>query len=518
MYSFDDVNVGNPELDLNIPFVIGLSAILSLLLLLLIIIAVYYTFFCGSSTFGYDLGDNFSIRLPQNFQVDDDKIKLWEKTYFPLLTDEEKDQYLLGKHFFHFNKPNVVPQGTGFGIDAQLSLRDRGINIFYFESYTNHTDLVSDQINHPEKYKRSINEDSASFDEEEIMEQSQKSSLIAKSFPDYGAVTDEGTSTSRNIPVPFYIEDRTDIIFTTDKPHSTTLNFPLPTKNRRKDTVYFEAKLYEFNPANTLISVGLCCKPYPDFRLPGYNPYSIGIESSGHLRLNRPFINDSDTPVLLPQLIQGDVIGIGYKYYAGSVYVTHNGKKIMEVLHDIKLDLYPCIGSTGGRSQVSVNLGQLGFVFIEANVKKLGFCEGDNEGSLGAPPIYLSTKEDVEDTILQTGEALPPEYPENETTFFGPKAYLQGRVAISKPSSLPLMSPRQVRSILSDDYLTHTDDELSSRPPSYISNSSDQDSTEHNAPNTTILANDQSDLTISTTNKASRKKGKRRRKNKSRRR
>ncbi|GMF05436.1 unnamed protein product [Ambrosiozyma monospora] len=188
--------------------------------------------------------------------------------------------------------------------------------------------------------------------------------------------------------IPYYVEDLTEVNFTTSEMSSAMLNLPIPLKNRKNETVYFETKLFDFSPETTLISVGLATSPYPNFQLPGLSPYSVGIQSDGSLRLSgKPFLNDLDLPVILPQMIEGDVIGIGYKTITGSVFITHNGKNILEIVKNFRAQLYPCIGSVGGPCKVTCNFGQLGFVFIEANVKKLGFCENHNEGSIGAPPL-----------------------------------------------------------------------------------------------------------------------------------
>ncbi|GME93709.1 unnamed protein product [[Candida] boidinii] len=314
---------------------------------------------------------------------------------------------------------------------------------------------------------------------------------------------------------PYRINELTEINFLTSEITSTILNLPLPVSNRKNETVYFETKLFEFDNSNTLISVGLSTKPYPNFQLPGYCPYSLAIESSGVLRMNNcPFSNNHDElSIVLPQLVEGDIIGFGYKPSYGSVFVTHNGRKVSEVIKNFKVELYPCIGSKGSPCKVQVNLGQLGFVFIEANVKKLGFCENNNEGTIGAPPNYLavtnskSKKEktksisvinefnndniitnntnnvsggvsasvitpdpeyidvanqdqdnsefyavedengdnnDVEDDdededdhnndiILEQGEALPPDYPSEEESFFGRRGVLKKVESSSLP-------------------------------------------------------------------------------------
>lgn len=86
--------------------------------------------------------------------------------------------------------------------------------------------------------------------------------------------------------------------------------------------------------------------------------------------------------------MQGDVIGVGYRPRTGTIFFTRNGKKLDDVAHGLKTqNFFPTIGANGP-CQVHVNFGQLGFVFIEANVKKWGLAPAS--GSLAPPPPYGS--------------------------------------------------------------------------------------------------------------------------------
>lgn len=51
----------------------------------------------------------------------------------------------------------------------------------------------------------------------------------------------------------------------------------------------------------------------------------------------------------------------------------------------LRWNLFPTIGANGP-CQVHVNLGQSGFVFVEANVKKWGLAP--SQGTLAPPPAY----------------------------------------------------------------------------------------------------------------------------------
>lgn len=89
-----------------------------------------------------------------------------------------------------------------------------------------------------------------------------------------------------------------------------------------------------------------------------------------------------------PAYVQGDVIGVGYRPRTGTIFFTRNGKKLEDVAHGLKTqNFFPTVGATGP-CQVHVNFGQMGFVFIEANVKKWGLAP--MTGSLAPPPPYGS--------------------------------------------------------------------------------------------------------------------------------
>lgn len=120
----------------------------------------------------------------------------------------------------------------------------------------------------------------------------------------------------------------------------------------------------------------------------------MAYESTGHRRLNQPF---TPTPYG-PPLLQGDVIGVGYRPRSGTIFFTRNGKKLEDVVHNYRTqNLFPTVGSNGPCA-VHVNFGQMGFVFIEANVKKWGLAP--MTGSLAPPPPYGSEQGSI---LLETG-------------------------------------------------------------------------------------------------------------------
>jgi len=116
--------------------------------------------------------------------------------------------------------------------------------------------------------------------------------------------------------------------------------------------------------------------------------------SYGSRRHNQPFTPTSYGPAY----VQGDVIGVGYRPRTGTIFFTRNGKKLDDVAHGLKTqNFFPTVGANGP-CQVHVNFGQMGFVFIEANVKKWGLAP--MTGSLAPPPPYGSEQGSI---LLDSG-------------------------------------------------------------------------------------------------------------------
>lgn len=176
-----------------------------------------------------------------------------------------------------------------------------------------------------------------------------------------------------------FVEARTEIEFF-DSECSVQSNLPIPKQN---EVYYWEAKVYD-KPESTLLSIGLTTKPYPLFRLPGLHKYSIAYTSTGQRRYNQPFNGTN----YAPPFVQGDVVGVGYRPRTGTVFFTRNGKRLDDVAHGLKSqNFFPTVGANGP-ANVHINFGQMGFVFIEANVKKWGLAP--QTGSLAPPPPYGS--------------------------------------------------------------------------------------------------------------------------------
>ncbi|KAL1305317.1 hypothetical protein AAFC00_002219 [Neodothiora populina] len=216
-----------------------------------------------------------------------------------------------------------------------------------------------------------------------------------------------------------FVEARTEIEFF-DSACSVQSNLPIPKQN---EVYYFEAKIYD-KPENTLISIGVTTKPYPLFRLPGWHKYSIAYTSSGQRRYNQPFSGSN----YAPHYEQGDVVGVGYRPRTGTVFFTRNGKKLEDVAHGLKTqNFFPTVGANGP-CNVHVNFGQMGFVFIEANVKKWGLAP--MTGSLAPPPPYGSEQGSI---LIESGRDGIRE----GQGYFSHSRNLSNQIRLARPPTSP---------------------------------------------------------------------------------
>lgn len=292
--------------------------------------------------------------------------------------------------------------------------------IVYFFRYTSSGRIFLDRIGRPGEYddeQAFIREETEALEYMDDMNRTEylrAKAFIAANPPDsvqtdislsqYLAIQEKGVSAWEFEPeleiANCFVEGRTEIEFF-DSECTVMSNLPVPKQN---EVYYWEAKIFE-KPENTLLSIGMATKPYPLFRLPGFHKFSAAYLSNGTRRFNQPF---RGTPYG-PQLVQGDVIGVGYRPRSGTIFFTRNGKRLEDVAHGMKSqNFFPSIGANGP-AMVHVNFGQAGFVFIEANVKKWGLAPMN--GSLAPPPPYGSEQGSI---LLETGNkdgftsAAPP--------------------------------------------------------------------------------------------------------------
>lgn len=191
------------------------------------------------------------------------------------------------------------------------------------------------------------------------------------------------------------VHARTEITFLPDPQSESCVqsNLPLPKLN---EVYYWEVKMFDL-PQTTSVAVGLATKPYPGFRLPGLCRYSVAYHSNGDKSHNFPFTAQTYGP----SLKEGDVLGVGYRPRTGTVFYTRNGRKLDDAFIGLtRWNLFPTVGADGPCS-LHVNLGQSGFVFIEANVKKWGLAP--SVGTLAPPPAYGSERGSI---LLEAGSGV----------------------------------------------------------------------------------------------------------------
>ncbi|BEI84160.1 hypothetical protein CcaverHIS002_0407640 [Cutaneotrichosporon cavernicola] len=239
-----------------------------------------------------------------------------------------------------------------------------------------------------------------------------------------------------------YVQSRTEITFLSDGPgmavregggNSVMANLPLPKLN---EVYYWEVKMYE-KPVTTEVAIGLATKPYPSFRLPGWNRSSVAyFASDGFKSHNYPFTASSYGP----PLAEGDVLGVGYRPRTGTVFFTRNGRKLEDCYTGLhRLNLFPTVGANGPAT-LHVNLGQAGFVFIEANVKKWGLAP--MTGTLAPPPAYGSEGGSI---LIEAGYGTPGS---SQPNLSGIGALLEAArnraVAHGSSSSTPIIPSRSL--------------------------------------------------------------------------
>ena len=81
---------------------------------------------------------------------------------------------------------------------------------------------------------------------------------------------------------------------------------------------------------NLIVTQGLACKPYPEYRLPGWNRLSVGLHLDDLHKFyedpngGRPYTGfPSDVTIK-----EGDTVGCGYEFDTGSVFFTYNGIRL----------------------------------------------------------------------------------------------------------------------------------------------------------------------------------------------
>ncbi|THH13509.1 hypothetical protein EW146_g6716 [Bondarzewia mesenterica] len=137
--------------------------------------------------------------------------------------------------------------------------------------------------------------------------------------------------------------------------------------------VYYEVIVLRMEGVIAIVSntAGTACKPYPNWRMPGWNRLSAGL----HLDDLRKFFEDPDggrdyTPDL-PRIEEGHTVGCGYEFATGSLFFTHNGVRLPDAFRGIYMprhehDVYAAIG-VEGCNELEVDFGSSRFAWEEGD-------------------------------------------------------------------------------------------------------------------------------------------------------
>ncbi|KAH9975623.1 hypothetical protein BJV74DRAFT_862561 [Russula compacta] len=132
--------------------------------------------------------------------------------------------------------------------------------------------------------------------------------------------------------------------------------------------VYYEVRI---NKMEGVVAIGTACKPYPSWRMPGWNRLSARL----HLDDMRKFFEDPDGgrnySSLLSRISPGDVVGCGYEFGVGALFFTYNGRRLPNAFVGIYMprvnhDVYATIGLDGA-NEIDVNFGSSRFQWLEGN-------------------------------------------------------------------------------------------------------------------------------------------------------
>lgn len=122
--------------------------------------------------------------------------------------------------------------------------------------------------------------------------------------------------------------------------------------------------------SNRLLS-GTACRPYPDYRFPGWNRLSAGL----HLDDLRKFFEDPDGgrdyTAELTHIDPGDTIGCAYEFATGALFYTHNGHRLPVAFYGLYLprheyDVFAAVG-VSGECDFDINFGGASFVWKQGN-------------------------------------------------------------------------------------------------------------------------------------------------------
>ncbi|KAH9912852.1 uncharacterized protein BXZ73DRAFT_55804 [Epithele typhae] len=176
---------------------------------------------------------------------------------------------------------------------------------------------------------------------------------------------------------------------------------------RGQPGVYFEVKVLRMDD-EAVVAVGTACRPYPPFRLPGWNRLSAGL----HLDDVRKFFEDpSGGQTYAPgsalaragRAAAGDTVGVGFAWATGALFFTHNGARLPDAYLGAYApraahDVYAAVGVAGpGVCALEVNFGAREFEWKEGNDWKVQAHVGMMPGGGGVEdelPSYSAARRD----------------------------------------------------------------------------------------------------------------------------
>ncbi|KAI0276463.1 hypothetical protein BGY98DRAFT_919345 [Russula aff. rugulosa BPL654] len=171
--------------------------------------------------------------------------------------------------------------------------------------------------------------------------------------------------------------------------------------------VYYEVRV---NRMDGVVAIGTACKPYPSWRLPGWNRLSAAL----HLDDLRKFFEDPDGGRDYTidaqgggfpghfQIRPGNVVGCGYEFGTGALFFTYNGIRLSNAFVGIYMprvdhDVYAAIGFEGA-NDVEVNFGSSDFLWREGNDVAwrvnghVGYMVGSGPGQDERLPSYSDSE------------------------------------------------------------------------------------------------------------------------------
>ncbi|PPQ90262.1 hypothetical protein CVT25_013087 [Psilocybe cyanescens] len=135
-----------------------------------------------------------------------------------------------------------------------------------------------------------------------------------------------------------------------------------------KTGVYYEICI---NRMDGIIAIGTACKPYPEWRLPGWNRMSAGFHLDDFCKFFEDADGGRDYTNDMKQIRSGDIVGCGYEFQTGSLFFTYNGVQLPPAFTGIYLprhaqDVFAAIG-VEGHCNFQVNFGAELFRWKEGN-------------------------------------------------------------------------------------------------------------------------------------------------------